>query len=146
MADLLPAAAKKALEGECRKLAKKVKKEIKPEFVGKELGKAVEKGVCKQVKSIDKKIAQFVVDQVKKAADKGKKDTGAAPVPSPDAKPAWSAKPPGSGVPSLELDITEWVLDPKHDTKAKFSIKAWVDPKDLSKDKGAMVYFTVVNW
>ena len=47
----------------------------------------------------------------------------------------------------MTIPITEFVLDPKHDVKGKFSIKVWADPRAFEKkDKGVMVNFTLVNW
>lgn len=148
MPDLIPAAAKKKMESECKKIAKKVGKTIKPEFAGKKIEDAVTKGVCKEVKSVDKKVVQFLVDQLKKELDKKKKGAaGSNPPVIPKATAKWSAKKPGAGVPSITIPITEWVLDPKLDTKAKFSIKVWADPREFEKkDKGVMVNFTVVNF
>ena len=71
----------------------------------------------------------------------------AGPKPIPKVDPKWVPKPPGSGVPSLTIPITEWVMVSKRDTKAKSSIKIWTNPRDFEKsDKGLMVNFPVVNW
>lgn len=148
MPDLIPAAVKKKMESECKKIAKKVGKSIKPEVAGKKIEAAVTKGVCKEIKSIDKKAVQFLVDQLKKELDKKNKKPAEASVPKiPKATAKWSPKKPGAGVPSITIPITEWVLDSKLDTKAKFSIKVWADPREFEKkDKGVMVNFTVVNF
>ncbi|AVO38394.2 hypothetical protein [Pukyongiella litopenaei] len=148
MPDLIPAAAKKKMEAECKKIARKAGRAIKPDKVGDKIEEEVVKNVCKEIKSVDKKVVQFLADQLKKELDKKKKkDVGPTVSKMPKAGAKWSAKKPGAGVPSLTIPITQWVLDPKYDTKAKFSIKVWADPREFEKkDKGVMVYFTVVDW
>ena len=146
MPDLIPNAAKKKMEGACKKVAKKVGKAVKSVDDKGKLEKAIADKCKSEIKSVDKTVVKFFADQLKKElAKKNKKVDGAAPIPKVDAK--WTPKPPGSGVPSLTIPITEFVLDPKHDTKGKFSIKVWADPREFEKkDKGVMVNFTVVNW
>ena len=146
MPDLIPAAAKKKMEAACKKVAKKVGKTVKPVDDKGKLEKAIVKACQKEVKAIDKTAVKFFADKLKEElAKKNKIKAGPKPIPKVDAK--WVPKPPGSGVPSLTIPITEWVIDPKLDTKAKFSIKVWADPRDFEKqDKGVMVNFTVVNW
>lgn len=148
MSDLVPPAAKKKLEAECKKIARKVGKTIKPGTIGKKAEEAVAKGVCKEIKSVDKKAVQFFADQLKKALDKkNKKPAGPGAGTLTKVKPKWTAKKPGSGVPSVTIPITQWVIDRKLDTKAKVSVKIWADPRELEKsDKGVVVNFTVVNW
>lgn len=146
MVDLIPKAAKTKMEAACKKVARKVGKAVKPVDDKGKLEKAIVKACQKEIKSIDKTAVQFFADKLKEELDKKNKGTGGPqPLPKVDAK--WTPKPPGSGVPSLTIPITEWVLDEKHDTKAKFSIKVWADPRQFDKtDKGVMVNFTVVNW
>ncbi len=146
MPDLIPNAAKKKMEAACKKVAKKVGKAVKPIDDKGKLEKAINEKCKKEIKSIDKTATKFLVDQLKKElAKKNKKIDGETPIPKVDSQ--WKPKPPGSGVPSLTIPITEFVLDPKHDTKGKFSIKVWADPRDFEKqDKGVMVNFTIVNW
>jgi|GEM_PF-1448838 len=146
MADLIPKAAKTKMESACRKVAKKVGKAVKPVDGGGKLEKAIAKACQKEVKSIDKTAVQFFVDKLKEALAKKNKDA-ASLQPQAKAGAKWAPKPPGAGVPSLTIPITEWVLDEKHDTKARFSMKVWADPKALKKsEKGVFVNFTVVNW
>jgi hypothetical protein len=146
MPDLIPNAAKKKMEGACKKVAKKVGKAVKSVDDKGKLEKAITEKCKKEIKSVDKTVVKFFADQLKKElAKKNKKVDGEAKIPKVD--PKWKPKPPGSGVPSLTIPITEFVLDPKHDTKGKFSIKVWADPREFEKaDKGVMVNFTVVNW
>lgn len=146
MADLVPKAAKTKMESACRKVAKKVGKAVKPVDGGGKLEKAIVKACQKEIKSIDKTAVQVFADKLKEALAKND-GGGAAPQPLAKVGAKWVPKAPGSGVPSLTIPITEWVLDEKHDTKAKFSIKVWADPKALKKsEKGVFVNFTVVNW
>lgn len=146
MPDLIPAAAKKKMESACKKVAKKVGKAVKPIDDKGKLEKAINEKCKKEIKSIDKTVVKFFAEQLKKElAKKNKKVDGETPIPKIDKK--WVPKPPGSGVPSLTIPVTELVLDQQNDVKGKFSIKVWADPRAFEKkDKGAMVYFTVVNW
>ncbi|MFL4469816.1 hypothetical protein ACERZ8_08035 [Tateyamaria armeniaca] len=146
MPDLIPAAAKKKMEGACKKFAKKVGKAVKSIDDKGKIEKAIKEKCKKEIGSIDKTVVKFFADQLKKElAKKNKKIDGETPIPKIDKK--WVPKPPGSGVPSLTIPITEFVLDPKHDVKGKFSIKVWADPREFEKkDKGVMVNFTLVNW
>lgn len=145
MSDVIPKAVKKKLEGECMKIAKKAGKKIKPEKLGDKAEDAIKEHVCKEVKNVDKKIVELVVGELKKHLEKSKKKDDS--IPSPDAKPVGTLKAPGSGVPSVSIPITEWVVDKQLDTKAKFELKIWADPRDLQKkDKGIMLNFSVVQW
>ena len=147
MPDLIPAPAKKKMEAACKKVAKKVGKSLEPVTDGKKLEKKIAERCKKEIKTIDKKVVQFLVDKLKEELDKKnkKKDEGVPKIPKATAK--WTPKSPGSGVPSLTIPITQYVLDKQLDTKAKFSIKVWADLRDFKKsDKGVMVNFTVVNW
>jgi hypothetical protein len=146
MADLIPKAAKKKMEKACQKVARKVGKAVESIDDDKKLEKAIIDKCHKEIKTLDKTVVQFFADQLKEALDKKKKKP-AGPSPLPKVSARWVPKPPGSGVPSLTIPITEWVVDPKLKTKAKFSIKVWGDPREFEKaDKGVMVNFTVVNW
>ena len=146
MADLIPAAAKKKMETACKKVAKNVGKTVKPIDDKGKLEKAIVKACQKEIKKVDKTVVKFFAEKLKEELAK-KKKIQAGPKPVPKVDPKWVPKPPGSGVPSLTIPITEWVVDKKLDTKAKFSIKVWADPRDFEKqDKGVMVNFTVVNW
>ncbi len=146
MPDLIPAAAKKKMEAACKKVGQKVGKVVKPIDDKGKLEKAIVKACQKEVKKIDKTIVKFFAEKLKEELEK-KKKIPAGPKPIPKVNPKWVPKPPGSGVPSVTIPITEWVVDPKLGTKAKFSIKVWADPRDFKKqDKGVMVNFTVVKW
>lgn len=146
MPDIIPKAAKSKMEKACTKVAKKVGKAVKPVDEKGKLEKAIIETCKKEIKSIDKTAVKFFAEKLKEALDKkNKQPAGPKPLPKVDAK--WVPKPPGAGIPSLTIPITEWVVDEKHDTKAKFAIKVWADPRDFKKtDKGVMVNFTVVNW
>ncbi len=147
MPDLIPRNVKKKLEDECKKIAKKAGKKIKPDAVGDKAEDAIKEHVCAEVKNVDKKIVELVVGELKKQLEKDKAKQKQPAVPSPDAKPVGTLKPPGSGVPSITIPITDFVLDKKLDTKGKFELKVWADPRDLQKkDKGVMLNFSVVNW
>jgi len=146
MADLIPAAAKKKMETACKKVAKNVGKTVKPIDDKGKLEKAIVKACQKEIKKVDKTVVKFFAEKLKEELAK-KKKIQAGPKSIPKVDPKWVPKPPGSGVPSLTIPITEWEVDKKLDTKAKFSIKVWADPRDFEKqDKGVMVNFTVVNW
>ncbi len=145
MPDLIPNAAKKKMEGACKKVAKKVGKAVKGVDDKGKLEKAISEACKKEIKSIDKTVVKFFADQLKK--ELAKKNKKISPDPVPKVDPKWQPKPPGSGLPSLTIPITEFLMDPKLDTKGKVSIKVWGDPRQFEKaDKGVMVNFTVVNW
>ena len=146
MPDLIPNAAKKKMQAACKKVGRKIGKGVEPLDKNGKLEKAFVKKCQKEVKNVEKTAVKFLADQLKKElAKKNKKIDGEAPIPKVDKK--WVPKPPGSGVPSLTIPITEFVMDPALDTKGKVSIKIWADPREFEKkDKGVMVYFTVVNW
>ncbi len=146
MTDLIPAAAKKKMEVACKKVAQKVGKAVQPIDENGKLEKAIVKACEKEIRSIDKTVVQFFAEKLKEALAKNKKNPS-GPKPLSKVNPKWKPKPPGSGVPSLTIPITQWVVNSKLDTKAKFSIKVWADPREFEKkDKGVMVNFTVVNW
>lgn len=146
MVDLIPKAAKAKMIAACRKVAKKVGKAVKPVDSGGKLEDAIVKSCKKEIMSIDKTAVRFFAEKLKEALDEKHHHT-AGPQSVKKVAPKWVPKPPGSGVPSLTIPITEWVLDKKNDTKAKFSIRVWANPKDLKKsDKGFFVNFTVLNW
>lgn len=133
------------MEGACKSVAKKVGKAVKGVDDKGKLEKAITEKCKKEIKSIDKTAVKFSADQLKKELAKKNKNISPDPVPKVDAK--WKPKPPGSGSPSLTIPITEFVVDPKHDTKGKVSIKVWGGPREFEKaDKGVMVNFTIVNW
>jgi hypothetical protein len=141
MGDLIPKAAKKKMETACKKVAKKVGKAVKPVGDKGKLEKAIVAACKKEIKSFDKTAVKFFAEKLQENLAK-KNKIKAGPKPIPKVNPKWVPKPPGAGVPSVSFDITEWVVDPKLDTKAKFSIKVWADPRDFEKaDKGMMV-----NW
>ncbi|MCL6283744.1 hypothetical protein M3P21_09410 [Ruegeria sp. 2012CJ41-6] len=146
MPDLIPNAAKKKMEGACKKVGRKIGTAVAPLDKKGKLEKAFVKKCQKEVKSVDKTVVKFFAEQLKKElAKKNKKVDGEASIPRVDGK--WVPTPPGSGVPSLTIPITDFVLDPKLGTKGKVSIKVWADPREFEKkDKGVMVNFTVVNW
>ncbi len=146
MSDLVPNAAKKKMESACKKVGRKIGSAVKPLDEKGKLEKEFVKKCQKEVKSVDKTVVKFFVDQLKQElAKKNKKIDGTTPIPKVDTK--WVPKPPGAGVPSVTIPITEFVIDPKLKTKGKVSIKAWADPRQFEKkDKGVMVNFTVVNW
>lgn len=146
MPELIPAAAKKKMEAACKKVAKKVGKTVKSIDDEDKLEKAVVKACKKEIKTIDKTVVKFFAEKLKEELAK-KKKIPAGPKAIPKVDPKWVPKPPGAGVPSLTIPISEWVINKELDTKAEFSIKVWADPRDFEKqDKGVMVYFTVVNW
>ena len=146
MVDPIPRAARARMEYACKRVARKIGKSVRTVDSGGKLEKAIADKCRKEVRTIDKTAVQFFADKLREALDK-KNKRPAGPGPMPRASAKWVPKPPGSGVPSLTIPITEWVVDPRHDTRARFSIKVWADPRDLKKtDKGAMVHFTVVNW
>lgn len=146
MPDLIPKAAKKKMEAACKKAARKIGSAVAPFDDKGKLEKAFVQKCKKEVGTVDKTVLKFFVDQFKKElAKKNKKVDGTIPVPKVQGK--WVPKPPGSGVPSLTIPITEFVLDPKHDLKGKVGIKVWADPRDLEKsEKGVMVNFSVFSW
>ena len=146
MPDLIPKSVKSKLESECKRVAKKVGQKIKPEELGDKAEDAINEHMCQEVKNIDKKIVEAVVGELKKQLSKDKKPAGPAD-PLPGAKPVGSMKPPGSGVPSLTIPITEFIIDEKLGTKGKFELQVWADPRELEKkDKGVMLNFTVKRW
>ena len=142
----IPPAAQKKMARACEKLGRKIGQSVKPLDEKGKLEKAFVKKCQKEAGKIDKTVVKFFAEELKKElAKKNKKVDGATPIPKVDGK--FLPKPPGSGVPSVTIPITEFVLDPTHDTKGKVSIKVWADPRQFEKkDKGVMVNFTVVNW
>jgi hypothetical protein len=137
-----PSNVKKGLEDACKKAAKKVGKVAPGDKNEKKLTELLTKEVCK---GVDQKILKFAAEELAKL---GKKQSAKAPPNTPpNVTGVPKLKAPGSGVPSLTIPITEFILNEKHDTKAKFELKVWADPKDLQKsDKGIMLNFTIVNW
>jgi len=145
MADVIPSAAKKKLEDACRKAAKKVAKVAPGEKNEKKLAGLLHDNVCKEAKSIDQKVLKLIAEEFAKL---GKKHSAKAPEGTiPNVKAVGKPKAPGAGSPSVTIPLGDIMLNEKLGTKGKFSLKVWADPKDLAKsEKGAMLYFTVVNW
>lgn len=143
MGDIIPGDIKKKLEAQCNKAATKVGKALKPVKLDEKARKAIQDGVCKEVKNLDKHLTGLLVSALKSAIEKEKpKSNTLLPHPGAKAKPVMKA--PGSGVPSLTIPITDFVIDRKVDAKAKVEIKVWGDPRELQKkEKGGMLYFTV---
>ena len=65
MPDLIPAAAKKKMEGACKKVAKKVGKAVKPIDDKGKVEKAINEKCKKEIKSIDKTVVKFFAEQLK---------------------------------------------------------------------------------
>ena len=137
-ANPVPSALKGDLEKACKKAVEKIKKAVPGEKNEKKVAEALNKQVCKDV---DQKLLKLLAEQIAKQA---KKKSAKAPAGAPkkvDAKPKMTA--PGSGSPSFTLPLANFDLlgDPKKDSKLE--LKVWGDPRELEKDKGAMLYFTV---
>lgn len=141
----LPASVKKGLETACRKSAEKVGKSvgaITTKNLGKKAHKKFQTKVCKDIDQKTLKLAFVQLrDYAKGKSTKGAKDRNRKIIAVPKMKA------PGSGVPSLTLDLTEFDIDPKKGSKVKIQLKIWADPRDLENtEKGVFLNVSVVKF
>lgn len=137
-ANSVPSGLKSDLEKACKKAVDKVKKTVPGEKNEKKVAEALSKQVCKDV---DQKLLKLLAEQIaKQMKQKNPKGPDGAP-PKVDGKPKMKA--PGSGSPNLTLPLANFDLlgDAKKDSKLE--LKIWGDPREMEKDKGAVLYFTV---
>jgi hypothetical protein len=131
----LPGSLKRDLHQACQNAVDEVSK-LAPGEKEAKLAKLLSEKVCKDV---DQKILTLIAEELAKV---GQKHSAKGPVTIPKVTGIPTLKPPGSGSPSFTIPLPE--IDLGDDTKGKFELKIWGDPKDLQKaDKGAAVFFTV---
>jgi hypothetical protein len=132
----LPTSVKNSLNNACKSAAEEISKLAPGEKNEKKIAELLGEKVCKDV---DQKILTLIAEELAKV---GQKHSAKGPITLPKITGVPTLKPPGSGSPSFTIPLPE--IDMGDDTKGKFELKIWGDPKDLQKaDKGAAVFFTV---
>jgi hypothetical protein len=133
----LPGSLKRDLHQACQNAVDEVSKLAPGEKREEKLAKLLSEKVCKDV---DQKILTLIAEELAKVGKKHSAKEPPGTLPKITGVP--TLKPPGSGSPSFTIPLPE--IDLGDDTKGKFELKIWGDPKELQKaDKGAAVFFTV---
>ncbi len=140
----LPSRVQRDLDNACKKAGEYVR-QVTPGRKNKAaVAKAFNQRLCKDVdQKLLKVLAQELAKQGKKYSAKPAKNT-----PPKLVKGVPKLTQPGKSVPSVTIPIPWAVpledLTGNRESKGKFELKIWADPRELEKkEKGGMLYFTV---
>jgi len=140
----VPPRLKRDLDNACKKAGEHVRKLTPGRQNKAAVARAFNQRLCKDVdQKLLKALAQQLAKQGKKYSAKPEKNTLQNVV-----KGVPKLTPPGKGVPSVTIPIP-WAVPLEgvtgnRDTKGKFELKIWADPRELEKkSKGGMLFFTV---
>ena len=140
----LPPRLKRDLDTACKKAGEKASKLVPGRKRKAKAAKYFNQQLCKEV---DRKLLKAIA---KELAEQGKSRSTKAPdnVPPKLVKGVPKMSEPGKGVPSLTVPVP-WSIPLEGvtgnpDTKGKFELKIWADPREPEKKpKGGMLFFTV---
>lgn len=140
----LPSQVKRDLDNACKKAGEHVRKLVPGRQNKAAVAKAFNQRLCKDVdQKLLKALAKELAKQGEKYSAKPAKNS-----PPKVVKGVPKLTPPGKGVPSVTIPIPWTVpletLTGSQDSKGKFEVKVWADPRESEKkEKGGMLYFTV---
>ena len=140
----LPTPLQRDLDKACKKAGERVRKLVPGGQNKAAVAKAFNQRLCRDV---DQKLLTALAKELAKQGKKYSAKPAKNSLPK-IAKGVPKLTPPGKGVPSVTIPIPWSVpletVTGSQDSKGKFELKVWADPRNLEKkDKGGMLYFTV---